>query len=246
VVVLLVILVVGGVFREKTKDVAVTQAPTREPVKVRPTEAKEVLLPLAPVLAPQGSEWAGAGLLTSNQGARMVGGAWTFTERRGSAFKALTRGGFGWKILYEGTIDADRRLILDHREVLEPEAKPREEIKGVGEIGMRRMTVVVEEVDNSSTARVDYKLLPNGGEGFTLEGRWRCSHRPNGWNGGRTVREGTVITDRHPTHATWGRDGGLVLVNFDGGGREWLIIDPDKPNELSGSNGTQNVTWVRP
>ena len=52
-------------------------------------------------------------------------------------------------------------------------------------------------------------------------------------------------TDRPNGGGAWERDGGLLLVHFPNGGREWLIIDPDDPTRLTGSNGPQTVTWER-
>jgi hypothetical protein len=107
------------------------------------------------------------------------------------------------------------------------------------------MTMLIEDPDSSDTYHIDFKLLSDGGDGFNFQGGWQCFHRPTGWKGSRTVAGDTVTTVFPPIPATWVRDGGLILVLFEGGGREWLVIDPDKPNELSGSNGAQAVTWVR-
>jgi hypothetical protein len=38
----------------------------------------------------------------------------------------------------------------------------------------------------------------------------------------------------------------LIFVRFPRAGLEWLVIDPDEPNKLRGSNGTQDVIWTRP
>ena len=107
------------------------------------------------------------------------------------------------------------------------------------------MTFDIEYAQQGITSHLDFKLLPDRGEGFDLQGRWQCFHRPSGWRGIRTVTGDSVFTSAPPIPATWVRDGGLIFINFEGGGREWLVIDPDKPKELNGSNGIQAVTWVR-
>jgi tRNA A-37 threonylcarbamoyl transferase component Bud32 len=201
--------------------------------------------PAAAVLAPEQSEWAGMGVWKGEGIERPIGGTWTITERRGRAFKALWRAGFGWKAIFEGVIDDAGRITVQTRELLAPEPKPREDIKGTGEVGTDRMTVTVEEPGTGATARVEFKRLPDGGKGFDFQGRWKCFHRPNGWTGFRTVTDDTHFTDFNGARDTWERDGGLIIVHFPNGGREWLVIDPDRPNELNGSNGPQAVTWVR-
>jgi hypothetical protein len=201
--------------------------------------------PAAAVLAPEQSEWAGAGLLKGAGIERPAGGTWTFTERRGQAFKALWRSGFGHKMVFEGVLDPNGRVTIHAREVLAPEPKPREDVKGTGEVGTERMTLVVEEPNSGLTARIEFKRLPDGGKGFDFQGRWKGFHRPNGWTGFRTVTDDTNFTDFNGARGTWERDGGLIIVHFPNGGREWLIIDPDRPNELNGSNGPQAVTWIR-
>ena len=234
----------GGAHDAKPKDDAPVPAtrPAEATVAELPVKAPE---PAAPDFAPEKSEWAGAGLVKNHQGERLTGGAWTFTERRGRAFKAVWRSGSGWKAAFEGVVDANGRITLEARERLEPDAKSREEIRGTGEVGTRHMTLLVEELDNSATARLEFKRLPDGGEGFNFPGRWQCFHRPMVWSGFRTITEDAVFTDRNPGQGPWARDGGLIITHYPNGGREWLIIDPDNPNELHGSNGLQIVTWVR-
>jgi hypothetical protein len=213
-------------------------------VRLEPAAAKEAG-PAAAVLAPEQSEWAGAGLLKGAGIERPAGGTWAFTERRGQAFKALWRSGFGHKMVFEGVLDPNGRVIIHAREVLAPEPKPREDVKGTGEVGTERMTLVVEEPNSGLTARIEFKRLPDGGKAFDFQGRWKGFHRPNGWTGFRTVTDDTNFTDFNGARGTWERDGGLIIVHFPNGGREWLIIDPDQPNELNGSNGPQAVTWIR-
>jgi hypothetical protein len=197
------------------------------------------------VLAPEQSEWAGVGVWKGEGIERPIGGTWTVTERRGRAFKALWRAGFGWKAIFEGVIDDAGRITVQTRELLAPEPKPREDIKGTGEVGTDRMTVTVEEPGTGATARVEFKRLPDGGNGFNFQDRWKCFHRPNAWTGFRTITDDRGFTDFNGARGTWERDGGLIIVHFPNGGREWLVIDPDRPNELNGSNGPQAVTWVR-
>jgi hypothetical protein len=205
----------------------------------------EPLPPAAPVLAPENSEWAGTGQVMHQNGASLVGGTWTFTVRRGRAFEALWRSGRRYRTLFAGVIDDSGTITFHAQESLEPAAKPREAIKGTGEIGKKRMSVVIEEPDMSSTVRVDFKLLPDGGKGFDFQSRWKCHHQSSGWTGFRTIEDESKLIDFNGVRGTWMRDGGLFRVFFGSGGWEWLIIDPDNPNQLIGANERLSVTWIR-
>jgi hypothetical protein len=196
------------------------------------------------VLGPEGSVWAGIGTFRDANGERMVGSTWRITERRGSAFKGLAHSGFGYKAMFEGAIGDDGRITLEAREPLEPVAMDREAVSGEGEIGKTRMSIRVE-YPSGAESKLEFKLLPDGGDGFAFQGRWLCFQRPNNWRGTRRVTNESEFIDFNGAPGTWDRDGGLLSVHFAGNGQEWLIIDPDKPNELQGSNGQQTVTWVR-
>jgi tRNA A-37 threonylcarbamoyl transferase component Bud32 len=197
-------------------------------------------------LGPEKSEWAGTGVYKDPKGERPITVAWTFIERRGQAFKALRRSN-GAKAILEGIIDSNGQMTLEAIEILTPQAKPRESIKGTssGEIGRGRMTLVVENLEKGIRARTELKRLPDGGESFRFAGRWKCFHQPNGWSDFRTIKGDTVFSSRGTKDGPWERDGGLITTNYPGGGHEWLVIDPDKPKELHGTNGSQSVTWIR-
>jgi len=212
-------------------------------VRFRRIEIKE-LGPAAAVLAPEMSEWAGTGVVKDQKGDRPTAVAWTFTERRGQTFKALRRGP-GSKAIIEGVIEANGRMTLVALAVVAPEAKPRKAIKGIGEVGSEQMTVFVENPDTGVLARTDFKLLSDGGKSFDFRGRWKCFHQPIGWSDYRTITEDSVFGGKGTRDGPWERDGGLIITHYPNGGREWLIIDPYKPNELHGSNGLQSVTWIR-
>jgi tRNA A-37 threonylcarbamoyl transferase component Bud32 len=211
---------------------------------IRSYRVKEASPPAAAVLAPEKSEWAGTGVFKNAKGEWTSCGAWTFTERRGQTFKALWRGG-SWKAIIEGVIDVDGRITLEAREFLSPAAKPREPTKGSGVVGSEWMTVLAEDPKSSATNRVVFKRLPDGGARFNFQGRWKCFHQPNGWSDFRTIKGDAVFSSRGTKDGPWERDGGLIITHYPGGGHEWLIIDPDKPNELHGTNGPQSVTWIR-
>lgn len=106
------------------------------------------------------------------------------------------------------------------------------------------MTVVIGP-NNGAMVRIEFKRLPDGGEGFVFPGRWKCFHQPDGWRDFRTITDDGAMIDFDGSRGTSERDGGLIIVHFPSGGREWLIVDPNKPNELNGSNGSQSVTWIR-
>ncbi len=223
----------GGAFQSKT---------TQDSAKAEATDPKESVAPVAPKFGLENSEWAGQGLVENK---KMMGAAWTFTERRGESFKALWRGGSGNSVVIEGRIDDEGRMVIESREILKPTAKPQEVFSGGGKVSETRMSIHFTDPNTNEVFRGEFKRLQRKGDGFRFTGRWRCTHKPNNWTGFRTVTAAKHTTDRPQQEGTWERDGGLIIAYFPGGGREWLIIDPDKPNELHGSNGVQSVTWVR-
>ncbi|MFL5341527.1 MAG: protein kinase domain-containing protein [Gemmataceae bacterium] len=201
--------------------------------------------PPTPILAPEQSEWAGLGVYRNENGEYRAGGTCTIVERRGNRFKAMMRSGGGGKSCVEGTIDSNGHLTIESREPLLPEARPREVVTGRGEVTTTRITYSMEVPGTSVSAQLELKRLPDGGAGFDLQGRWKCFHRPSGWTGFRQVNGDRHLTERRADDGAWERDGGLLIIHFPGNGREWLIIDPDNPNELNGGGGDQAVTWIR-
>ena len=228
----------GGAFQSKTTQ----ESAGLGTAKTRETEPQGSPSPVAPKFGLENSDWAGHGLIENK---RMLGAAWTFTERNGDSFKALWRGGSGNSIVLEGRIDDTGRMVIESREYLKPSAKPREAFSGGGEVSENRMLVHFTDPNTQEVFRGEFKRLPDAGKNFRFLGRWKCTHRPNNWVGFRTVTPTKQTTDRPQQEGDWERDGGLIIAHFPGGGREWLIVDPDKPSELHGSNGVQSVTWVR-
>ncbi len=211
-----------------------------EPVRVRvepPAADPDPLLP-------DKSVWAGTTVGTQADGKSWRSGStFTVVERRGRSFKWLARS-FGYTVLMEGVIDAGGRVTIEEHQQLRPEVKT-VRVKGTGELSHNRLTRVWEAPDTGHTFRGEWKRLPDGGAGFDFTGRWRCTHQPDNWVGFRTVTPGRHSTDRPRGDGVWERDGGLLVVHFPNGGREWLVIDPDDPDRLAGSNGPQAVTWQR-
>jgi serine/threonine protein kinase len=208
--------------------------------KADETPKKEVIL-----FAPEKSEWAGTGTLRDSNGERPLAGTLTITERVGTKFKAINRGGLGWRTILEGTIDEVGQITIEAREVLSPNPSPRENWEGSGEFTRKRMSFVSRNPNNGNTSQFEYKLIPDGGDNFNFEGRWRILHVPSNWPGWRTITATEQITDRPHSRGPWERDGGMFITHYPNGGVEWIVIDPDNPNVLHGTNGTQYATWTR-
>jgi hypothetical protein len=236
---------VGGVFKGKSAVAATDPGPSvPETTPELPPEPKTP----AVVFAPEGSEWAGTGTVRDGNGDHPLAGAWRITERSGEKFTALWRGGRGGRNQFDGTIDAAGQVTLEGVEQLAPNPRPRAEIRrGTGEVSRRRFTIDYDGPydDPSPRIQVEFKFLPDGGEGFSINGRWHVHHDPGPWRGHRTVTDDHHTTDNPFERGPWERDGGMFIFHFKDNGREWVVIDPDNPNKLRGTNGFQSATWTR-
>ena len=221
------------------------QAPAG-PLAIPPPADDKAAGPNSAVLAPEQSEWVGLGTIERGGSRRTNAAAVRIVERRGRAFKATTRTN-AVKLMIEGTVADGGEITHKVSEVVEAANSgwPLDKLTGTGEVGKSWMKLVFNDPDTGGTARYELKRLPDDGADFNFVGRWKVFHRPSGWKNEYTVHgEGTFIAwDRQ--QYTWDHDGGVATFNFANGGHEWLAIDPDKPNELSGSNGPQSVTWIR-
>jgi hypothetical protein len=196
-------------------------------------------------LAPEQSEWAGAGFRDRGGTREPFAAAITITERRGQTFKARARAG-SVKFAIEGQISESGEMRHKVTDVVEGNTARLENVTGGGEVGKNRMTFTFNNPDTGGTAKFELKRLADAGARFQFLGRWKCMHQPTGWTGFRTVKDGTTIFDASGRNdGTWTRDGGLIIVSFASGGYEYLAIDPDNPNELTGGNTKVTVTWIR-
>jgi len=195
--------------------------------------------------APEQSVWAGVGFRDRGGTREPFAATITITERRGQTFKALARAG-SVKFAIEGQISESGEMRHKVTDVLEGNTALLENVTGGGEVGKNRMTFTFNNPDTGGTAKFDLKRLAGAGAGFQFKGRWKCTHRPTDWTGFRRVVDGTTIVDSNGhKDGTWSRDGGLIIVSFAAGGFEYLAIDPENPNELTGGNTKVTVTWVR-
>jgi hypothetical protein len=193
--------------------------------------------------APAQSEWAGNGFLERDGVRQLYAATITITERRGRTFKALARAG-SVKFTIEGEISDGGEMSHRITEVIESANIPLENVTGDGEVRKNRLTLAFKNPDTRGTARFELKRLADAG--FQFVGRWKWLHRPPGSTGFRTVIEDATIVDpKGSKEGTWARDGGLIIVSFAAGGFEYLAIDPDNLNELSGGKSNLAVTWVR-
>src|SRR5262249_7752879 len=151
------------------------------------------------------------------------------------------------QFVIEGAVEDDGGLTHRVVRVLEsPRGPAVGHMTGGGEVGKSRMTLLLEDPGIGAAARLDPKRLPARGGGFRCAGRWRGQHRPSGWSDYRLVHADGTFVDYDGKPGTWHRDGGLLHLHFADGGREWVAIDADNPDELNGRGGAapQAATWV--
>ena len=200
------------------------------------------------VLAPERSVWAGTVVVADSEGRKRAGGrSVTFTERRGDSFKLEFVSGNTARDALSGTINPSGRLTGTESQRLFPAGQPRTDGTLTGEVGQNRLMYDWKFPEGTS-GRVMLKRLPDGGSGFDFRGMWACTDRPDGKSCELTVTA-DAVTSSFQGKGTWTRDGGLIVARYpDGnpkGGIEWLVLDPDDPDRLTGGDGPQFVTWVR-
>ncbi len=192
-------------------------------------------------LAPDKSEWAG--LRVERSGAvwwKPRAAAVTVTDRHGQSFTALVRAD-AEKFVIEGTIGDRGELKHRVKNSISPSKDiSLENVTGGGEVRNDRMMLTFDKPNTSGAVRFELKRLPDKGGRFTFAGTWTCVEGRNGRGGVRTVRGNGTFTDWDGKQGTWWRDGGMLHV-----GNQWLAIDPDNPNQLSGGHYTFSTTWIR-